>query len=608
MTEFDLTHFLKNLTTHPGVYQMYDQHDALLYVGKARNLKKRVNSYFKRSVTDPKTQVLVSKVKSISVTVTASENEALLLESNLIKKLKPRYNILLRDDKSYPYLFLSDHGEYPRLDYYRGAKSRKGDYFGPYPSAGAARETLNLLQKLFKIRQCSDVFFRNRTRPCLQYQIKRCTAPCVKYVTPDEYQQQVNHAKLFLQGKNDEIIHDMAKRMEASSDALDYEAAAYYRDQIANLRRVQEQQYISRSGGDIDVIAIAAEQDVVCVNVLAVRGGRVVGNKSYFPKMPTQYELAEVLTSFIPQYYLNQVRIHAPPSRVITSIELDDKNWIVGALNEQLSAQIEIRDQVRGQQRHWQVMAALNAKHALASHLAGKNNAVQKLEALQQALKLPNSPERLECFDISHTMGEATVASCVVYSTEGTANSDYRRFNIEHVTKGDDYGALQQALTRRYTRLKQTENSLPDVLIIDGGKGQLHVAETVLEELQVSGVIIMAIAKGRSRKPGLETIWLSGREQPLSIAPHSLAFHLLQEIRDEAHRFAITSHRKQRATKRIHSELQDIPGVGAKRRRDLLRHFGGMQEVKRASANEIAKVPGIGSELAKLIFSALHGD
>lgn len=607
---FDPNQYLKTTPSLPGIYQMFNEAGNVLYVGKAKNLKKRLSSYFVRQVSNKKTQAMLKQLSSVTITVTNSENEALLLESNLIKEFKPRYNILLRDDKSYPFLYLSSHSAFPRLDFHRGARKADGLYFGPYSSAGAVRETLTLLQKLFKIRQCSDNFFANRTRPCLQYHIKRCTAPCVGYVQPAEYAENVNHAVMFLRGKNTEIINELVSKMEACAEKQDYEMAARYRDQIISLRRTQEKQYIYSSKGNIDVVAVATCVGGASIHVLTIRNGQLIGSKSYFPHMPkeeTEETGGVVLEAFIPQYYLNPVRRDSLPDRVLLNIMLPEREWIQDALYESLSKKIIFSDQVRTQNRQWVKMAAMNAEQTLQSHLAGKANLYRRLEELQRVLGLANLPQRLECFDISHLLGEATVASCVVFNQEGPLKKDYRRFNIEGVTPGDDYAALRQALTRRYYRIKAGEGELPDVLFIDGGKGQLKQAEEVLEELQISGVLVVGIAKGAGRKRGLETLYTTERKQGLNLGGHSLALHLILQIRDEAHRFAIAAHRKKRTKNRSRSSLEDISGIGAKRRRELLNQFGGLQELMRASVEDISTVPGINIRLAQKIYDALHG-
>lgn len=607
MTSFDPKPFLANLTTHPGVYQMLDAQGEVLYVGKARNLKDRVASYFRANLLDPKTLALVQQIQQIDITITRNENEALLLESNLIKSLQPKYNILLRDDKSYPYLFLSAHPDFPRLDFHRGPQREKGEYYGPYPSAGAVHETLDLLQKLFKIRQCTDAFFKSRTRPCLQYQIKRCTAPCVGYINPPEYQTNVQLVRLFLRGKSDAVIKDLVDKMEWAAGQLKFEQAAHYRDLVRRMRDMQARQYVMASTGDIDVIAVARQSTIICVEVLYIRGGRLLGDKSYFPKTLLDVGDEEALFAFLPQYYLSASRGESFPQEILVNRSLPEKAWVETALAQQLGRTIRISVPARGKPLQWMRLALLNARHSLANHLSNQAQYYEWLEALQQEFKLANLPQRLECFDISHTLGEATVASCVVFGTEGPIKEEYRRFNITDIAKGDDYAAMRQALMRHYTRLKSQAAPLPDILLIDGGKGQLTQAAAVLEELQVSGVILLGVAKGLKRKPGLEKLYRWGYSSPLILSPHSMALHLIQRIRDEAHRFAITGHRQQRAKARTTSHLEDIPNIGPKRRRELLRHFGGLQGVMRASVEELEKVPHVSRSLAKRIYEALHG-
>jgi excinuclease ABC subunit C len=602
---FDLKAFLKNLTTQPGVYQMLDANGKVLYVGKARHLKNRVSSYFRGQDQSPKTLSLLRFVVRIEVTVTHSENEALLLESNLIKQLKPRYNILLRDDKSYPYLYLTAD-TFPQLTFYRGKTGKTGRYFGPYPSSGAVRETLNLLQKLFRLRSCNNTFFQSRTRPCLQYQIKRCTAPCVNYISEADYQEAVTHAILFLEGKNQQVIDTLIEKMELASQQLHYEQAAHYRDLVISLRKVQEQQFISQENGEVDVIAISLSQGYACVQVMTIRGGRLLGSKSYFPDVPEGSSKDEILSAFIPQYYVNPVRIHQIPALLIVSEALSDQTWLTDFLSEHRGKSVSISHRVRTERAQWLKLALQNAELSLQNHMSNKANSYQRFEALQASLKLDAVPERLECFDISHTSGEATVASCVVFDINGPLSSDYRRFNIKDITPGDDYAALYQALMRRYQKVKEGEGVLPDVLFIDGGKGQLHQAEKVFQELQIKGVFLVGVAKGPGRISGLEQLYLPGHEKPLHLSEHSKASHLIQHIRDEAHRFAITGHRKQRAKQRKISDLEQIEGIGAKRRRELLRQMGGLQELKAASVREIAKVSGISQALAERIYAALH--
>ncbi|CAN5246247.1 excinuclease ABC subunit UvrC [soil metagenome] len=598
--------FLKSLPNEPGVYQMYGLKDEILYVGKAQNLKKRVANYFQKRMTDAKTASLVQQIERIEIIITASDNEALLLENNLIKKYRPRYNILFRDDKTYPYIFLSKHVDFPRLDFHRGVKKELGRYFGPYPSSFAVRESLNLLQKLFRIRQCNDIFFQNRTRPCLQYQIQRCTAPCVNYIDAKSYQESVHLAELFLEGRNQQVVEELLKAMETASAALEFETAARIRDQVASLRKVQERQYVSKGKGNVDVIAAVSKEGHICIQVLYVRAGRMIGNRTYFPKITTEVDTAETLAAFLPQYYLNSVHESDVPEQILINKALADSHLIQQTLAEKSGHNVEIILPSRGHRARWMEMAVHNALHVLSTYTADKVNMLKRFEELQQALQLDNCPQRLECFDVSHSMGEATVASCVVFDINGPLKTDYRRFNIKDVTKGDDYAATEQALTRHYKRVKEEERSLPDILVIDGGLGQVHQAEKVLEELQVTGVLIVGLAKGPSRKPGLETVLVSGKKVPIILAPDSFALHLLQQIRDEAHRFAITGHRQQRDKRRITSSLQEISGIGVKRRQQLLRQLGGLQEVRKASVEQLASVPGISVKLAQQIYNVLH--
>lgn len=600
---FEYKQFLKNLTNSPGIYQMISAEGEILYVGKAKNLKKRVSSYFRNNLSI-KTAALMRQMHHIETIITHTETEALLLESSLIKAHRPRYNILLRDDKSYPYIILTQHKDYPRLDFFRGHKQGDARYFGPYPSSFAVRETLNLLQKIFRIRSCEDTFFRTRTRPCLQYQIKRCTGPCVNLIDTANYNQNVKRAILFLEGKNQAIIEEMAKKMDEASNNLDFEKAADLRDQIAHLRQIQQQQGVIGQDGDVDAVALAIEKSCVCVQVVMIRGGRVLGSKSYFPTVPDVNAVEEILAAFLAQYYLQSERII--PTTILVNHKPIDIEWISQALSEQANRKINIVYRPQEERARWLQLAVSNAKQTLSRHLSDRSTIQQRLVALQQLLNLDSPPQRIECFDISHSQGEATVASCVVFDDQGSRKSDYRRFNIENITANDDYAAMRQALTRRYARLKAEDAKLPDVLLIDGGKGQLKQAEEVLEELQVSGVTMLGVAKGPTRKAGLETLFLAGKNQPLNVKPDSFALHLIQQIRDEAHRFAITGHRGKRAKKRQTSVLEAIPGIGAKRRRELLRQFGGLQELKRASQEEIAKIPGINKELAEKVYLALQ--
>ena len=601
---FDHKAFLKNLTGKPGVYRMYDAEGQVLYVGKAKNLKNRVSSYFRKSGHAPKTRALMKQVVDVQVMVTHTETEALILENTLIKQYQPRYNVLLRDDKSYPYIYLSTDQRYPRLSFHRGARRGKGRYFGPYPSSAAVREALNLLQKLFPVRQCEDSFFSNRSRPCLQYQIKRCTAPCVGLIDEAAYAEDVNHTIMFLQGKDQAIIDQLVERMDSAAAALRYELAARYRDQIGGLRKVQERQYVSGQHGDLDVIAAVVAGGRACVQVFVVRGGHTLGNRGYFPRHPPEAEAGEVMAAFLAQYYLGKT----VPSEVLVNHDFDDRALLEQALGEQAGHKVSIVPRPRGERARWLDMALRNADIALRAHLASRASLESRFEALQEALGMDAVPQRLECFDISHTGGEATVASCVVFEPEGAVKSDYRRYNIENITPGDDFAAMRQALLRRYTRLKEGEGKLPDILFIDGGKGQLAQAGEVLDELQIGGFAVIGVAKGVERKPGKETLFLLGSREPFILPADSAALHLIQQVRDEAHRFAIAGHRQRRAKARRTSVLEGIPGLGPKRRQVLLKQFGGLQGVRQAGVEDLATVQGISRQLAQRIYDTFHQD
>lgn len=592
------------ISQSPGVYLFLNAEGQVLYVGKARHLKKRIGSYF-RAQQNRRIACLMRQVVTIETTSTETENQALLLESNLIKELKPRYNILLRDDKSYPYIILSRHQRYPRLAFYRGSRCKEYRYFGPFPSIAAVRETLNLLQKLFRLRSCKDSFFRNRTRPCLQYQIKRCSAPCVSFITPEHYQRDVNNARLFLQGKNQTIIDDMAQQMECAARAFDYETAARLRDQISALREIQQKQVITTGQGDLDIIGLAEQNAVYGLYVMNVRHGRLLGGKTYFPEVPFKQAADDVLSAFISQFYLQSEVSHFIPPQIILALKIAENDWVSAALSERAGYKIRLFSRPTGEKKQWQTLADKNAQQALVRHLSNKLAFYKQLEYLQTALQLDNLPQRLECFDVSHTQGDATVASCVVFDQEGPRKMDYRRFNIENITPGDDYAALRQALMRRYKRLKNDEEKLPDLLLIDGGKGQLKQAEQVLEELQINGILVIGVAKGPGRRAGLERLYLSDHLQAIHLPEDSFALRALLTLRDEAHRFAIIGHRGLRSKKQRSSILEDIPGIGAKRRRELLRQFGGLHALKNASAEDLAKVPGISKRLAEQIYFAL---
>ena len=605
---FDHQTFLKSLTQRPGIYQMLDGEGAVLYVGKAKNLKKRVASYFRKSGLPVKTAALVKRISQIDVTVTETETEALILEHNLIKQYRPPYNILMRDDKSYPYIFLSDKDTWPRLSFHRGPKKAKGTYFGPFPSVHAVRESMSFLQKTFKVRQCEDVFFKNRSRPCLQYQIKRCTAPCVDFVDKDEYAADVHLTRLYLDGRADKILQQLEHKMELASENLEFETAADCRDQISALRQVQAQQVIEKGRGTIDIVAGAVSNGHACVHMLYVRQGRILGSRSYYPKTPLAEGVDELLQEFLPQLYLNGGGRPDLPKEIIVNDEFDGSSALSEALGQNIGRNIEIKNNVRGFRAKWVELAQRTAEQNLTAKLASKQTLEQRFESLRQTLELDETPQRLECFDISHSSGEAVVASCVVFDSNGALKSDYRRFNIENITDGDDYAAMEQAVRRRYTRLMKGEGKLPDILLIDGGKGQLSTVKTVLTDLGVVGVMVVGIAKGTTRKPGMETLILADQNNKVVPRPQRGALHLIQQIRDEAHRFAITGHKARRDKKRKTSPLQGIPGVGPSRRRDLLKHFGGVVEVKKASVADLMKVSNINKKVAEAIYSALYNE
>lgn len=603
---FDASDFLAACSGRPGVYRMFDEGGKLLYVGKAKNLKKRLASYFRKTGLAPKTAALVARIAQVETTITANETEALLLEQTLIKEWRPPYNILLRDDKSYPYVHLSD-GEFPRLSIHRGAKKQKGRYFGPYPSAGAIRESLNLLQKAFLVRQCEDSYFRNRTRPCLQYQIKRCKGPCVGLVEANEYAEDVRHSVMFLEGRSNALAAELTSSMEQAAMNLEFERAAELRDQVSMLRRVQDQQSIEGGTGDVDVVAAIVNPGGACVHLISVRGGRVLGSKNFFPQVAIEEEVGDVLVAFIAQYYLGSHERDLPQELIVNTVH-EDFPTLIEAISESRGRELSISHRVRTNRARWQQLAVTNAEQALAARLANRQHMADKFEALGEVLGLAEPPQRLECYDISHSSGEATVASCVVFGPEGALKSDYRRYNIEGVTAGDDYAAMHQALTRRFSKLKDGEGKLPDVLLVDGGKGQLAMAREVLQELAVPELILLGVAKGVTRKPGFETLYLNGPENEFTLPADAPALHLIQQIRDEAHRFAITGHRARRGKARRTSSLEEVAGVGPKRRRELLKHFGGLQELSRASIEEIAKAPGISKKLAESIYAALHSE
>ncbi|WP_163559134.1 excinuclease ABC subunit UvrC [Halomonas sp. NO4] len=602
---FDSRHFLANVTQAPGVYRMLDAQGETLYVGKAKRLKARLASYF-RGALNTKTQAMVARIADIQVTVTRSEIEALLLEQTLIKELRPPYNILLRDDKSYPFVFVSDRHPYPALEYKR-ARTRRDDgrYLGPYPSSGAVRESLSLMQKIFRIRNCEDSVFANRTRPCLQYQIDRCSAPCVGYISEADYRRDLEHAVMCLEGKSEAVTQELTDAMERASCELAFEEAARLRDQIQQLRQLQQRQFVDTEGGDADVFALASRPGTQCISVLAVRQGRLLGARHHTPGNGLDLDAEALLGDFVSQYYLGQER--EIPREVITSHPLPDPEILESALSSQAGRRVRVTHSVRGHRSQWLELARTNAEQQLAGQLANQGELNRRFAALRDALELSETPERLECFDISHSQGEATVASCVVFDQNGPRKSDYRRFNIEGVAAGDDYAAMHQALERRFRRLADGEGTIPDILLVDGGKGQLNQARDVLTELGLGQIHLLGVAKGTTRKAGLETLFLETVEHTLDLDATSPALHLIQHVRDEAHRFAITGHRTRRDKARRSSTLEGIAGVGPKRRRELLRFFGGLQGVKQASREELSRVPGISTALAETIHRALHG-
>lgn len=611
MSQFDPKSFLANVPHNAGVYRMYNDKGEIIYVGKAKDLKKRLSSYFRSNLASRKTEALVANIAYIETTLTHSETEALLLEHNYIKENQPKYNVLLRDDKSYPYILLTKH-QHPRLASFRGSKKIAGEYFGPYPNAGAVRETLNLLQKIFPIRQCEDSYYKNRSRPCLQYQIGRCLAPCVEgYYSQDEYNNQVNLVRLFLQGKDHQVVEYLIGKMEKAAEELDFEMAARYRDQIQQVRAVTEKQSISQDRlDDLDIISIVYQHGIACVHILFVRQGKVLGNRSYFPKVPNHTELAELSDTFIGQFYLQMNQHRTIPNQIVIDQKVSEKSALEAVLTEQAGHKVTISDKVRGEKSRYLALAHTNAVAALNLQLKQDERIHKRYEALQAVLNLEKIA-RMECFDISHTMGEQTVASCVVFDENGILKSDYRRFNIEGITGGDDYAAMEQALLKRYDRPLPPEK-IPDIIFIDGGKGQLNRALETFAKLNVewdkTQPLLIGVAKGVERKAGLETLIISKWDKEIHLPPDSPALHLIQHIRDEAHNYAINAHRKKRQKAFTESGLESIAGVGAKRRQALLKYLGGMQGVKSATLEEIESVPGISKALAEVIFDTLRNE
>lgn len=604
-SSFDPKDFLNTVPHKPGVYRMLGQDGNILYVGKAKDLKNRLSSYFRGTIANSRIFAMVRQICNVEIAITNTEAEALLLESNLIKRHSPRYNILLKDGKGYPYIYISTQQEYPRIEFYRGARKQPGQYFGPYPSVGAVRQTLHLMKKLFRVRQCEDSYFANRSRPCLEYQIKRCSGPCVGLVSKQDYEQSIRHATQFLQGRTQEVIDELVQKMETAAMTLNFEKAAEYRDLIESLRQISQQQYVSGSNGNVDVVAMEMASGIASVQVFTVRNGNNLGNRNFFPRLPDdEVNRAEILASFLAQYYLN----HDVPGEILVSELPDEPEVLSDMLTLKQGRKVVIRQPQRGERSKWVELAQRNAEQALQMQLLSKAGMQQRLAALQEALGLAGLPARMECFDISHTMGEATVASCVVFDLNGPVKSEYRRYNIDGIQPGDDYAAMHQALTRRFRRAVEQDGKRPDILFIDGGRGQVAQALAVLTALQLVDVEIVGVAKGEGRKPGLETLIIEQGSGRLALPEHSAALHLIQQIRDEAHRFAITGHRARRQKARTQSPLEQIEGLGAKRRQVLLKQFGGLKAIERASAEELAKAPGISLALARKIYDFFNGD
>jgi excinuclease ABC subunit C len=603
--EFDYPPFLEKLTHHPGVYRMYNSQEDVIYVGKAKNLKKRVSSYFKAKHDNSKTQALVSQIASMDVTVVSSETEAFILENNFIKKYRPRYNVLLKDDKSYPFIFISDH-KHPKISMHRGPQKQKGEYFGPYPSMWAVKESLRTFQKIFPIRQCEDSYYRARTRPCLQYQMQRCSAPCVEgHITDAEYDEQVLLAKLFLKGKDQQVIDTLVRQMEQASIDLRFEHAAKVRDQIGALRKVQEQQWVSGAQEEMDVFGFAYKHGGACVQVMFVRDGKLLGAKSFFPKIPTILGIDDALQSFILQFYLAGNK--TIPKQIVLPQALPEQDAVAGALSEHAKYKVKFFSGARDSKRRYLELANKNADNALISQQTQQKSMFARYKDLESVIERDEPILRMECFDISHTSGQQTVASCVVFNRDGPLKSDYRLYNIEGIMGGDDYAAMAQVLARRYKYTQQDEDKIPDIVFIDGGKGQLGQAEAHFDKWPYAKKpLLIGVAKGTSRKAGLETLIMAGSHEIIPMNPDQPGLHLIQHIRDESHRFAIAGHRNRRQKIKTTSTLESIPGVGGKRRQALLKYMGGLQGLKKASQDEIQKVPGISAQLAEIIYDHLH--
>jgi excinuclease ABC subunit C len=618
---FDSEAFLRAVTEQSGVYRMYDNQQTVIYVGKAKDLKKRLTSYFRKELASVKTKALVKQIAAIEVTVTHTEGEALILENNYIKKYQPKYNILLRDDKSYPYLLITAH-KHPKLGLYRGGKKVKGDYFGPFPTVGAVWDSLRLMQKIFPIRQCEDSYYRARSRPCLQHQLGRCSAPCVDKISEQDYREQVNLAKLFLQGKSSKVIEQLVEKMELASNQLNFELAAKYRDQIVTLRKVQQQQHVSGHVAELDVVGLYRDKTQVCIHLLFIRQHKILGNKSYFPTVPANTSDSDILQAFIAQHYLSndplsQDQVNGNiPREIVIEESIGEINELTTLLSTQAGFEVKISTNSRSERAQYLKLASTNAQTALVTRNSHKESMQARFIALNEVFELESGIHRIECFDISHTMGQQTVASNVVFNQDGPLKTDYRRYNVTGITPGDDYAAMAFALNKRYGKLKAhpeklEEHSalekLPDIVFIDGGKGQLAKAEGFFNQLALTKTpLLVGVAKGESRKPGLETLILAGNHQLISLPATSPALHLVQHIRDESHRFAIAGHRAKRQKASKKSRLESIEGIGAKKRQNLLTFLGGLQEVLQADVNTLSKVPGISQVLAKKIHGALH--
>ena len=593
----------KSLPELPGVYQFYDD-DKIIYIGKAKNLKKRVSSYFRAGNHSNRIKRMISLIKKVDLIITKSEADALLLENIQIKKYRPRFNILLRDDKSYPYIYVDTQHNYPRLSFYRGKRKKNGKFFGPYSNVYSVRDALNTLQKLFKVRQCSDSFFKNRSRPCLQYQIERCSAPCVGLIKKDDYVADINMSMKFLDGKNTEIINLLINKMENASDNQNFELAAKFRDQIESLRHTCEQSVVSGEKGDVDVIAVFIVSETACIQVFNIRNGVSFGNETFFPVIDDSINESSLLSIFIGQYYLSR----QIPKEIIINKITKDKKILEYILSKKNNSKVVITNSVRGIRQKWIELAEKNTMDSINIKILSKRNMFNRFQSLQDLLGLSDVPKKLECFDVSHTFGEETVASCVSFSIEGAQKKDYRKFNIKSTSIGDDYAAMREALTRHFSRLKKSDVSLPDICFIDGGIGQVNIALKVMEDLQISTVQIIGVSKGKERKSGEETIIMDYGATKINLEKNSLALHLIQQIRDEAHRFAITGHRKRRDKSRFKSPLEEIPGLGPKRKQILLKHFGGLQGLVKAGEDEIKKIPGINKTLAEAIYCRFHNN